>query len=143
MLLNDLRAKHRSEYRHRRCLIPGTQKPLILCPDCYKCSACPFPEYREKHEANILSWDEYLESGLEEAYYEPEFSRADIMDQLDAVCDVIKAKNPKYLEAIVLKEYHGLSVDEIAERMHETKRNVYFFISEAKKIGKQYRKTKE
>ena len=65
------------------------------------------------------------------------------MDQLDAVCDVIKAKNPKYLEAIVLKEYHGLSVDEIAERMHETKRNVYFFISEAKKIGKQYRKTKE
>jgi DNA-directed RNA polymerase specialized sigma24 family protein len=42
--------------------------------------------------------------------------------------------------SIVLKEYHGLKVDEIAERMNDSKRNVYFYISEAKKIGMQYRK---
>lgn len=59
--------------------------------------------------------------------------------ELEAVCKVIDAKNPLYTKAIVLKEFYDLSVAEIARRLNTTERNVYFYISEAKKIGKQYR----
>ena len=39
-----------------------------------------------------------------------------------------------------LKEYFGFSVPEIAKHLNETERNIYYYLSEAKKIGKQYRK---
>lgn len=58
--------------------------------------------------------------------------------ELEAVCKVIDARNPLYTKAIILKEYHDLSVDEIAKKLNTTRRNVYY-ISEAKRIGKQYK----
>ncbi|MBR3016138.1 MAG: sigma-70 region 4 domain-containing protein [Clostridia bacterium] len=59
--------------------------------------------------------------------------------ELEAVCKVIDARNPLYAKAIIMKEYHGMSVDEIARELHTTKRRVYFYLDEAKKIGKQYK----
>lgn len=139
-LLSDLRTRHRDDYRKRRCQIPGKLKPTILCPECNRCSECPFPEYRDKHLANNLSWETLIDSGYEEVRQDSDFHYLEVMSELDSVCKVINARNPKYLAAIVLKEYYELSVDEIAERLHDTKRNVYFYISEAKKIGKQFKK---
>ena len=145
MLLGDLRAKHRDEYRKKRCPIPGKLKPTILCPECNKCSECPYPDYRDKHRANSISWEQMTEDAYEkpetdvEAYLDPGFKQKEIEMELDAVCKVIDAKNPLYTKAIVMKEYYGLNVDEIAKRLGTTKRNVYFYISEAVKIGKQYK----
>ena len=64
-LLDELRTRHRKEYRSRRCQIPGKNKPLIMCPECNRCSECPYPEYRDKHKANSISWDGLIESGYE------------------------------------------------------------------------------
>jgi predicted transcriptional regulator len=44
------------------------------------------------------------------------------------------AVNPKFTQAIILKS-RGYSAREIAEMMHDTERNIYYFIAEAKKIG--------
>ena len=149
MLLSDLRTKHRNEYRRRRCQIPGTLKPTILCPECYSCTNCPFPEYRDQHRANNLSWEQMTENAYEgdgqdtEAYEDPAFHQAEVKMELDAVSRVIRAENPKFLAAIVLKEYHDLTVKEIAKIMKDTERNVYYYISEAKRIGKQYKKNNE
>lgn len=143
MLLNDLRTKHREEYRKRRCQIPGKLKPVITCPECNKCSECPYPEYRDRHKATNLSWEVLIESGYEEVSQDSDFHQLEVMSELESVCKVIKAKNPKYLAAIVLKEYYELSVDEIAKRMHDTRRNVYFYLSEARKIGAEYKKNNE
>ncbi len=70
---------------------------------------------------------------------DPSFHQWEIEMELEEVCKVIDAKNPLYTKAILMRECHGLSVEEIAKRLGTTKRNVYFFISEAVKIGKQYK----
>ncbi len=148
MLLGNLRAKHRDEYRKKRCPIPGKLKPTILCPECNKCSECPYPEHRDKHKANSISWEGLIENSYErnmgddydgDPTEDPSFHQREIEMELEEVCKVIDAKNPLYTKAIVMKEYYGMSVDEIAKRLGTTKRNVYFYISEAVKIGKQYK----
>ena len=63
-----------------------------------------------------------------------------------AIAEVVKAiaaQNPKFAKAIMLKEYYGLSVAEIADRLHDTPRNVYFYLDQAKKIGKLYKRDNE
>ena len=63
-----------------------------------------------------------------------------------AIAEAVKAiaaQNPKFAQAIVLKECYGLSVAEIADRLHDTPRNVYFYLDQAKKIGKQYKRDNE
>ena len=46
-------------------------------------------------------------------------------------------------QAILLKEYYGLSVAEIAQKLNDTERNIYYYLSEAKRIGKQYKRDNE
>ncbi len=59
-LRDELRAKHRSEYRERRCMIPGKLKPLIPCPEKNSCKNCPYPQCRDSQLPD-LSWDEYVD----------------------------------------------------------------------------------
>ena len=145
LLTNDLGNKYRDAYRKSRCMIPGTLKPLIRCPDENKCSECPYPDCREKHQTNEISYDVMIESGFErggqdaEVYEDPGFREIEIRMELDDVCKAIKAENPKFLVAIVLKEYRGRNVKEIAKFMNDTERNIYYYISEAKRIGKKYK----
>ena len=141
MLLDALRAKHREEYRQKRCPIPGKLKPVILCPESNKCAECPFPEFRDKHKANNLSWDALVDDGYEEVHEEEGFHQAEIQSEIKAVCKALDKQNPKFSKAIVLKEYFGFSVPEIAKQLNETERNIYYYLSEAKKIGNQYQKT--
>lgn len=139
MLLNELRDRHRREYRRKRCQIPGGWKSAIICPDSNPCADCPFPEYRGRHKGAPLSWEALEESGHEEVCQTDDFREIEIRDELEFVCRLIGDRNPRHLTAIVLKEYHHLSVKQIAEQMHETERNVRYFINEAKKVGRQYR----
>ena len=145
-LTNELGDKYREAFRKKRCLIPGTLKPLIRCPDENKCSACPHPECRDQQQANEISYDAMIESGFETngvdgiVYEDPAFHQIEVEDELKAVIKVIAAKNPKYAEAIYKKEYCGMKVAEIAIEMETTERHVRFFISEATKIGMQYKK---
>lgn len=147
MLLNDLRTKHREEYRKKRCQIPGRLKPTILCPECNRCAECPYPEYRDRHRANNISWEGLIEAACEgadtEVVEDAGMHQKEIEMELEAVCKVIDAKNPLYTEAIILKEYYDLSVAEIARRLDTTERNVYFYLSEAKRIGAEYKKKNE
>ena len=64
----------------------------------------------------------------------------DIRLELEDVCRVMDKKNPKFAKAIVLKEFFGFSVPEIAKKLDDSERNIYYYLTEAKKIGKQYRK---
>ncbi len=134
LLFHTLQSECRKEYRNIRCLVPGKQKPIIRCPETRKCSACLMAENRR---ANLLSFDELADGGTEEELCDPDALQPDIPLILESVLDAIGGKNPKYRDAILMKEYYGFSVAEIAEIMNDTERNVYFYISEAKKIGKK------
>ena len=136
-LLEDIRQKYRHASRRNRCLIPGTQQPLIMCPECNKCAECPFPDYRGLFTAAPLSLDVLVDSGCDVPSTASGFDQLENRDELYAVCRKIRAVNPKYLRAIVLRDYYGLSVKEVAEEMQETVRNVYFYIDQARKIGRQ------
>lgn len=122
-LRDELRAKHRSEYRELRCMIPGKLKSLIPCPEKNSCKNCPYPQCRDSQLPD-LSWDEYVEA---------------FADAVKFIAD----QNPKFAQAIVLKEYYGLSVAEIAQKLNDTERNIYYYLSEAKRIGKQYKRDNE
>lgn len=145
MMTNDIGDKYREAFRKNRCMVPGKIKPLIRCPEKNRCDKRPYPECKEKRQANQISYDGLIESGFEsgglgtEAYEEPGFHQIEVKMELDAICRIIKAANPKFLAAIVLKEYHNLSVKEIAKHMNDTERNVYYYLGEAKRIGKQYK----
>lgn len=141
-LRDELRAKHRNEYRERRCMIPGKLKPLIPCPEKNSCKNCPYPQHRD-NQLPDLCWDDYATTFSEVAQPDPEFQR---MADRATIADVIKAisaQNPKFAQAIVLKEYYGLSVAEIAEKLDDTPRNIYFYLEQAKKIGRQYKRDNE
>ncbi len=139
-LLDELRTRHRKEYRSRRCQIPGKNKPLIMCPECNRCSECPYPEYRDNHKANSISWDGLIESG-----YEGEADNR-MVEQLQAkleyedIRSLMDSENPIIAQVFEMKERDGYSVSEIADKLHIKPRNVYYYLSRAKAIGKKYNK---
>lgn len=140
MLTDDLQKKYCHTFRDNRCRIPGKTKVLIMCPECNKCSACPYPQYRDNQKPKNLSWEVMQESGYEETENRDPLHDVDVKMELEAVCKEIRAKDPRYLEAIVLKHYFQFTVKEIAERMETTESNVYYYISQAKMIGKAYKR---
>lgn len=140
-LINDMRKEHRQNYRKARCKIPGTLKPLISCPDSNKCSECPYPKYRDAHQPDNLSWDRLIkDGGNERGQDDPGIENAEIKELLRKVIAEIDTRNPKYSKAVVLHFYIGYDVHEIAELMTDSESNVYFYISEAMKIGKAFKK---
>ena len=132
-LLKELRAHHNKAHREKRCMIPGTRKPMIRCPESNHCTACPYPAIRDNYKPNTISWDRLIEDGCEESEAD-EHDLLEVKMELQAVMQEIDAVNPKFTQAIILKS-SGYSAREIAEMMHDTERNVYYFIAEAKKIG--------
>lgn len=139
----EINMQHSSDYRKNRCKIPGTLKPLITCPDVNKCSNCPYPEYRDEHQPDNLSWEFMAEEGYEVPGENHEMRRFEARMEIDEVCKVISQKNPKYAMAIILKEYYGYSVEEIAKKLGDTKRNIYFYLQQATEIGKKYKEDTE
>lgn len=135
----EINTQHSSDYRKNRCKIPGTLKPLITCPDVNKCSNCPYPEHRDKHQPENLSWELMTEKGYEVPGENHEMRRFEARIEIDEVCKVISQKNPKYEMVIILKEYFGYSVEEIAKKLGDTKRNIYFYLQQATEIGKKYK----
>ena len=63
--------------------------------------------------------------------------RLEQQEALRAAFEAVRAANPKYLRAFLLREYAGLSVSEVAARMHDTERNVYYYIAQAKRLARQ------
>jgi DNA-directed RNA polymerase specialized sigma24 family protein len=139
-LIKDMRKTHRQDYRNVRCKIPGTIKPLIRCPECNKCSECPYPKYRDAHQPDNLSWERLIgDRGNEPGQEDQWIHLAEVRELLRAVCREIDLKNPKYTRAVILRFYFGYDIREISEIMGETERNVYYFINQAIEIGTAYK----
>lgn len=131
-----LNAQHSKGYRSTRCMVPGKQNPLIICPDCNQCSACPYGFTAEDRQSRVISWE-----GMTEEGYEP--SGCEMMDaavELDEIRKRMDQKNPDIMRAVALKELYGYTVPEIADILGISNRNVYFYLSQAREIGKKYKK---
>lgn len=139
-LLGELRTKHRKAYRSRRCQIPGKRKSLIMCPECNRCAECPYPEYRDQHKASNISWDTLVESGYEGEANDRMLEQLQAKLAYEELRDLMNAENPIITQIFEMKECDNYSVEKIAEKLHITERNVYYYLSRAKAIGKKYNK---
>ena len=138
-LLNDLRSKHRNGYRSERCKIPGTLKPLITCPESNRCSKCPYTEYRDQHKSNMISWDELAETGYEGADVGSRpIEKVDAKIEYGEIRGLLDEVNPIISEILEMKICDECSVQEIADTLGISKRNVYFYLDRARAIGKKY-----
>ena len=78
---------------------------------------------------------------MAEEGYEPagnEMSDAGV--ELDEIRKRMDQKNLNIMKAVTLKELYGFTVPEIADILGITNRNVYFYLSRAREIGKEYGK---
>ena len=137
-LLNELRAKHRKRYRSDRCKIPGTLKPLIACPESNHCSNCPYPEYRDQRKPNMISWDEFAETGYAGEYVDNwPLEKVDTKIEYEEIRDLLDEMNPIISEILEMKVRDECSVQEIADALKVSKRNVYFNLERARTIGQK------
>ena len=139
-MLNELRSKYRDAYRDRRCPVPGKYKGrLIMCPEHNRCSDCPFPEYRDRHKARIISRDALIESGYEGEVYTNTIDQLEARLQYKEIREKINKKNPLIIQVFEMKERDGLSNEEIAAALGITKRQTYYMYSKALAFGEKYK----
>lgn len=135
----EMDAVRKREERNRRCLVPGTRNDYVRCPECYRCDQCPFGRTGEVRTGRTVSRDLLLESELETAVCRetPEdlVLREEMMSEIRGR---MRRKNERILRAFEMKVMQGYDVKEVAEAMGETSRNVYFYLSEAKRICREY-----
>ena len=135
-----LNTMHSQAYRAKRCLIPGTLKPLIVCPDTNRCSHCPYPECRDKKEFREVITDKEIKVQRTVSTESPEIRRLEINWAIKEACAKISEINPLFTKAIVLKEYHNLTVEEVATELGCSVYMVRYYIRQAKAIGREFRK---
>lgn len=134
-----LNTEHSRSYRSVRCKVPGKCKPLITCPDTNKCSACPYNRRPEDREPNIISWDGLIESGYEVPSEDKKLTAQLAWMVFEKVKEWMDEKDPNIARAIIMREMEGYKVSEIAEKLDVTERQVYYYLQQAKAIGKKYR----
>lgn len=137
-LLNELRSKHRNGYRSERCKIPGKLKPLITCPESNRCSKCPYPEYRDRHKSNIISWDDLKEKGYEIDTGILEMDKVNARIEYEEIRKLLDEANPIIAEVLEMKVCDDCSVQEISDALGVSKRNIYFYLERARAIGQKY-----
>ncbi len=135
----EMDATRKRAERNRRCMIPGVRNEYVRCPECYHCSECPFGRGGEARTGRTVSRDLMLETEQETAVCAD--TPEDIVlrrEMLEEVCERMRRKNERILQAFVMKVEQGYDVREVAEALGETSRNVYYYLSEAKRICREY-----
>lgn len=135
-----INTQHSQEYRKRRCMIPGKLKPLIPCPDCNSCAHCPYPEYRDKHEAREISYNDKLNAQKITPKESPEIRKLELTWMIQGACRKMDEQNPLFAKAIILKAYNGYTVPEIAQILHCTEYDVRYYLWRAVEIGKEFKR---
>lgn len=111
---------------------------MIRCPETNKCAQCSFPEYRDHHQPDSISWEEMAASGFEDESDNRMAEQLQSKIEYEEIRRLMDAENPFITQAFELKEEGRYSVTEIAERLNISPRNVYYYLSRAKAIGQKY-----
>ena len=135
-----INSEHSRENRLKRCLVPGKRRPLIPCPECNSCSRCPFPAYRDKHEMQEVVFDDEIKVQRTRSTESPDYHKLEVKWKIQGACKMMDEQNPLFAKAIILKEYNGYTVPEIAEILHCTEYDVRYYLRRATEIGKEFKK---
>ena len=133
----ELNTAHSRSYRSTRCMVPGKRKSLIVCPDTNRCSACPYHMEPDKRQSRFVSLDE---PGWEMPQEDAGFAAKEAWAVFEKVKAHMDAKDKNIAKVVVLKEMYGYDVTQIAAKLGLTERQVYYYLQQAKQIGKEYHK---
>ena len=128
------------KYKVLYFLTPREEQPLIVCPDCNSCAHCPYPEYRDKHEAREISYNDKLNAQKITPRESPEIRKLELTWMIQGACRKMDAQNPLFAKAIILKAYNGYTVPEIAQILHCTEYDVRYYLRRAVQIGKEFKR---
>ena len=138
--LNNL---HSSGYYSTRCVVPGTRKPFIKCPDTNKCSECPYGRTPETKLGAFLSLEGLIDDGWEPAREELVERQAIAKREYEELRAVMDAEDVRIAQALEAKVLFSDSVKKIAQDLGVSEPRVYQLIARAKAIGKEYRNSNE
>ena len=125
-----LNSRHSREYAHDRCLIPGTRKNLILCPDTRSCKDCPYSSTKQKR---IISLDKYTDDGNDvSSMYSAEDEALDNIEKEELMV-FLKAEDPRIADIYRLLQLQ-YKPKEIAVRLDISQPRVYQLIEKAQEI---------
>ena len=120
----EINVEHHRNCRGTRCLVPGTLKPLIVCPECNKCSECPYGRKPEDRQPRVIDYEvpEDLMNNNDDFSTMNEAESEMVYDEIIAA---MRRKDP--LIAEVFTRYHTYDYDapEIAAELGIDKRKVY------------------
>ena len=129
----EINVEHHRNCRGTRCLVPGTLKPLIVCPECNKCSNCPYGRKPEDRQPRVIDYEapEDLMNNNDDFSTMNEAESEMIYEELIAT---MRRKDP--LIAEVFTRYHTYDYDapEIAAELGIDKRKVYYLKQQAEQI---------
>lgn len=111
-------------HRNTRCQVPNKHGILIRCPDCNKCSACPFGVKPEARQLTVVN------------YGEPEELTEGIsgMD-LEIISKEINSKDPKAGRVFDLCVRQGYLLEDIAKMEDLTERQMRYIKNKIKQFG--------
>lgn len=130
-------SQHSRGFASARCMIPGTRKPWVRCPDTVSCAKCP---HKADRKPPFISWDRLVATGYEPVAGAPADEQAIARLEYQAIRALMVGEDPRIARAFEMKELMGYKADEIAAELHISSARVYQLIARAKAIGQEYRK---
>ena len=130
----EINVEHHRNCRSTRCIVPGTLKPLIVCPECNKCSECPYGRKPEDRQPRVINYDvpeELMSNEGEEFSGMNEAESEMVYDELIAA---MNRKNPLIAEVFVRFHTYKLKAPEIAAELGIDNRTVYYLKEQGEQI---------
>ena len=139
LLSHDLWAQQMKGYRISRCMVPGKLKPLVRCPEKYKCDECPFGISVWNRKPNIVSLDELMERRREPSGNESVDQLVSQRMELQEIKAAMDEKDSRLFQIFVLMNLLDYNKSEIARKYQISRNCVYQLIDEMNDIIQQFR----
>ena len=143
LLSRDLRAQQIKGYRNTRCMVPGKLKPLVRCPEKYKCAECPFGISVWNRKPNIVSLDELMERRREPSGNESVDQLVSQRMDLQEIKAAMDEKDSRLFQIFVLMNLLDYNKSEIARKFQISRNSVYQLIDEMNDIIQQFRNARQ
>lgn len=130
-----LDTQHSRGFASVRCMIPGTRKPWVRCPDTTPCADCP---HKKNRRPPVVSWNRLIDKGYEPVPSAPVDEQVFAKMEFEDIRKLMDAEDPRIAKAYIAKEREGRPVKEIAKMLRVSEPRVYQFVSRAKAIANKY-----
>lgn len=133
-LYSELLKKYDHVTRRDRCVVPGTRKAWIQCPEKNHCEDCPFGRNAGDRGPVVLSLDVLMGEGFDLISYESVSDIAERQVEMETVMRRLWEANPQFPK-IVVQRAEGFTAEEIAQNLGVCRATLYRFLQQIREIA--------